>query len=173
MRKTTSPAEMGFVKQDLKRLATAMKNTNKAREYRRLQAVWLAAQGHTVADVARLTQAPERSVYRWIENYLETHSVSALEHRRGAGRPEAAKSITRARILRELRRDPLKLGYNTNVWTVALLARHLSQVCQCPITGRTLRRRMKEIGLVWKRPRYVYVTKEPHRAQKKGRLSEN
>lgn len=122
MRKTTSPAELGFAKQDFKRLATAMKRTNKAREYRRLQAVWLVAQGHTVADVARLTHAPERSVYRWVEKYLETHSVSALEHREGAGRPEVAKRITRDRILRQLRRDPYKLGYNTNVWTVALLA---------------------------------------------------
>jgi transposase len=81
--------------------------------------------------------------------------------------------ITRERILRELRRDPLKLGYKTNVWTVALLAHRLSQVCQCPITERTLRRRMKEIGLVWKRPRYVFVTKDPHRAQKKGQLSDD
>lgn len=171
MRKTASPAEIGFAKQDLKRLASAMKRTNKAKEYRRLQAVWLVAQGHTVVDVAQLTHAPERSVYRWVEKYLETHSVSALEHREGAGRPEAAKRITRACILRELRRDPLKLGYNTTVWTVALLAHRLSQVYQCPITERTLRRRMKEIGLVWKRPRYIFVTKEPHRAQKKGRLS--
>jgi transposase len=171
MRKTTSPAKMGFTKQDLKRLATAMKRTNKASEYRRLQAVWLVAQGHTVADVVRLIHAPERSIYRWVEKYLETHSVSALEHHEGAGRPEAAKRITGDRILRELRRDPLKLGYNTNVWTVALLAHRLSQVYQCLITERTLRRRMKEIGLVWKRPRYIFVTKDPHRAQKKGRLS--
>jgi transposase len=170
MRKTTGPAEMGFTKQDLKRLATAMKAANKASEYRRLQAVRLVAQGYTIADVARLTQAPERSVYRWVEKYLETHSVLALKHHEGAGRPEAAKLITRARILREHQRDPFKLGYNTNVWMVALLAHRLSQVYQCPITERTLRRRMKEIGLVWKRPRYVFVTKEPHRAQKKGRL---
>lgn len=173
MRKTTSPAEMGFAKQDLKRLATAMKRTNKAKEYHRLQAVWLVAQGYTVADVARLAHAPERSVYRWVEKYLETHSVSALEHREGAGRPEVAQRITRIRILRELRRDPLKLGYNTNVWTVALLAHRLSQLYQCPVTERTLRRRMKEIGLVWKRPRYVFVRKDPHRAQKKGPLSDD
>ena len=89
MRKTTSPAKMGFTRQDLKRLATAMKRTNKASEYRRLQAVWLVAQGHTVADVVRLIHAPERSIYRWVEKYLETHSVSALEHHEGAGRPEA------------------------------------------------------------------------------------
>ena len=173
MGKPTSPVEIDFAKQDLERLAPAMKRTNNAKEYRRLQAVWLVAQGYTVADVARLLQAPERSIYRWVEKYLETHSVSVLEHRGGAGRPEVAKRITRARILRELRRDPLKLGYNTNVWTVALLAHRLGQAYQCPITERTLRRRMKQIGLVWKRPRYLFVTKEPHRAQKKGRLSDD
>jgi transposase len=173
MRKTSSPAKMGFVKQDLKRLAVAMKCTGKASEYRRLQAVRLVAQGHPIADVSRLTQAPERSIYRWVEKYLETHSASALEHREGAGRPEAAKPITKARILRELRREPLKLGYNTNIWTVALLAHRLSQLYQCSINERTLRRRMKEIGLVWKRPRYVFVTKDPHRAQKKGQLSDD
>src|SRR5262245_33511627 len=32
---------------------------------------------------------------------------------------------------------------------------------------RTMRR-MKEIGLVWKRPRYILVTNDPHRAQKRG-----
>jgi transposase-like protein len=94
MRKTSSPAKMGFVKQDLKRLAVAMKCTGKASEYRRLQAVRLVAQGHPIADVSRLTQAPERSIYRWVEKYLETHSAAALEHREGAGRPEAAKPIT-------------------------------------------------------------------------------
>ena len=171
MRKTTSPAELGFAKQDLKRLATAMKHTTNARAYRRLQAVWLVAQGYPVAEVARLTVAPERSIYRWVEYYLHTHSVSALEHRQGAGRPEVASRITGARILRQLQRDPLQLGYNTTVWTVALLAHRLSQVYHSPITPPTLRRRMKEIGLVWKRPRYVFVTKDPHRAQKKGRLS--
>jgi transposase len=171
MRKLTSPAEKGFTKHDLKRLATAMDQTSKASEYRRLQTVWLIAQGHTVADVAQLTKVPARSVYRWVEKYLETHSVSALEHCAGAGRPARATRITRTRILHELKRDPLKLGYHTNVWTVALLAHRLSQVYECPITARTLRRRMKESGLVWKRPRYVFATKEPHRAQKKGRLS--
>jgi transposase len=172
MGKTTSPAAIGFAKQDLNRLATAMENTSKATEYRRLQAVWLVAQGHTVSDVARLTQAPVRSVYRWVEKYLESHAVTALQHQDGAGRPQVAKPITRARILRELRRNPAKVGYRTNVWTVALLAHRLSQLYQCPITERTLRRRMKALGLVWKRPRYVFVTKEPHRAQKKGPLSD-
>jgi transposase len=82
-----------------------------------------------------------------------------------------ARRITPARILRELSRNPLRLGYRTTVWTVKLLAKHLSQIYQCTISTRTLRRRMKDTGLRFKRPRYFYEEKDPNRAQKKGRLS--
>ena len=51
---------------------------------------------------------------------------------------------------------------------VALLAQHLGRRYGCPIAARTLRRRMRALGLRWKRPRYVYAERDPHRAQKKG-----
>jgi hypothetical protein len=54
---------------------------------------------------------------------------------------------------------------------VALLAGHLERRYGCPITARTLRRRMKAMGLRWKRPRYVFSEKAPHLPQKKERLS--
>src|SRR5215813_2661884 len=63
------------------------------------------------------------------------------------GRPPTAAQITKARILQEPARDPLKLGYNTTIWTVPLLASHLSRRYHSQITPRTLRRRMKEVGL--------------------------
>jgi transposase len=62
-------------------------------------------------------------------------------------------------------------GYSATTWTVELLAKHLSRTSGCPISGRTLRRRLRAMGLRWKRPRYVYATGDPHRAQKKGRSS--
>lgn len=105
-----------------------------------------------------------------MQRYLKHHQVADLDDTPRTGRPRAAGAITEARLLRELARDPLKLGYNTTVWTAALLAHHLSQRYGAQITPRTLRRRMKELGLRWKRPRYVYATKDPHRAQKKGLL---
>jgi hypothetical protein len=49
-----------------------------------------------------------------------------------------------------------------------LLAKHFSEKYGCPISPATLRRRMRHLGLRWKRPRYAYATKDPHRAQKKG-----
>lgn len=99
--------------------------------------------------------------------------MESLYERARAGRPRVAKPVTPARVLRELQRNPLRLGYQTTIWTVALLATHLSQRYQCQVSPHTLRRRMREIGLRCKRPRYVYSEKDPHRAQKKGRLSGN
>jgi transposase len=87
-----------------------------------------------------------------------------------SGRPRSAPNITDKRIVAELKRNPLKLGYNTTVWTVEIVARHLSQRYGCEIRPFTLYRRMKAMGLRCKRPRYVYWEKDPHRAQKKGAI---
>ena len=92
-----------------------------------------------------------------------------LTERPRSGRPPAAEAITDECIRRELAKSPMSLGYSTTTWTVKTLANHLSRNSDCPLTERTLRRRMRGMGLCWKRPRYVYSTKDPHRAQKKGR----
>jgi len=171
MAKAKSPAELGFTRADRRRLAQAMREATDKRSYRRLQAVLLVARNRLIPEVAQIIDVSVSSIYNWVNAYLTDHGVEDLSDAPRAGRPRSAQRVTAARILREWRRDPLRLGYNTTVWTVALLARHLSQRYRCPITPRTLRRRMQQVGLRWKRPRYVYATKEPHRAQKKGRLS--
>ena len=122
---------------------------------------------------AHLTGFSQRSLYRFVSRYLNAHQTTALCDDKHTGRPALAPQVTAPRILRELQRVPLLLGYHTNVWTVELLATRLNECYHCSISARTLRRRMKEIGLRCKRPRYVYSEKEPHRAQKKGRLSGN
>jgi transposase len=84
------------------------------------------------------------------------------------GRPPTAPKLTGPLILQELRRSPLELGYRTNVWTVATLAHRLNERYHCAIGPWALRARMKQIGLVCKRPRYFYSEKDPCVAQKKG-----
>jgi transposase len=138
------------------------------RLFRRLQAVLLVARGVAVAEVARVTAAKPDAIYDWVRLYLQTRQPDCLHDAPRSGRPHTATAITDARIVREFRRDPLRLGYNTTGWTVALLAAHLGRKYDCPISARTLRRRLRELGLRWKRPRYVYADKDPHRAQKKG-----
>jgi transposase len=82
-----------------------------------------------------------------------------------------APGITAARIKREFGRDPLRLGYQATIWTVPLFTAHLSRRYRDRLSPDTLRRRLRHLGLRWKRPRYVYAEKEPHLPQKKGRWS--
>jgi transposase len=173
MRKQMSASAFGFDRYDKGRLSRALAKSTNAKVYVRLKALLLVAEGMPVTKVAEFFDKSRRIVYRWIATYLSNHQPWSLEEGARSGRPLAAQGITDQRILRELKRNPLKLGYHTTVWTVEILAWHLSQRYGCEIGRYTLYRRMKQIGLVCKRPRYVYAEKDPHRAQKKGRLSES
>ncbi len=168
MRKQRSPAEFGFTRFDRMRLQKALKKVSDKRTFLRLKAVLLCAEGMSVQRAAKLFDKSFQFVYRWVSVYLRHHNTEDLFDAPRSGRPRSAQSITDKRILRELKRNPLHLGYNTTVWTVTLLARHLSERYGCGIRPFTLYRRMKAIGLRCKRPRYVYSEKDPHRAQKKG-----
>jgi transposase len=173
MRKPLSPSDLGLNGRDRQRLSKALTQAVDVRVFRRQQAVLLVAQGRSFTEAAQITGLSARSVYHLVDRYLQSHRVESLQDQPRSGRPVAAPKLTTARILRELRRSPLKLGYRTNVWTVETLASHLRARYDCEITPRTLRRRMKQANLVCKRPRYFYSEKTPHRAQKKGRLSES
>ena len=168
MRRARTPDELSLARYDRQRLARALARASDLRFFRQLQAVLLVARGFPVPEVARITGAKPDAVYHWLRLYLRRHEPDCLRDAPRAGRPRAADRITDARIVREYRRDPLRLGYNTTGWTVALLAEHLGRKYGCPISARTLRRRMHDLGLRWKRPRYIYADKDPHRAQKKG-----
>ena len=173
MRKQKSASAFGFDRYDKGRLSRALAKATNARLYVRLKAVLLVLQGMSVAAVAKFFDKGRRTVYHCITIYLKEHQVRSLEEGARSGRPRSAPDITNEYILAELKGNPLHLGYPTTVWTVEILARHLSKCSGCEIRPFTLYRRMKAMGLRCKRPRYVYSDKDPHRAQKKGRLSES
>ena len=169
MRIAKRPSELGFTRHDRPRLEKALRVATEARYFRRLQAVLLIAQGRPVAEVAQIACASQRVVYQWLRRYLSRHRVEDLAERPRSGRPMTAEVITDECIRRELAKSPMTLGSSTTTWTVPTLANHLSHTYEWPITEPTSRRRMRDMGLCWKRPRYTFSTKDPHRAQKEGR----
>lgn len=173
MRQHKSPSALGFNRYDQRRLHKAMEKVSDKRTFLRLKAVLLVCQGMHINTIAKLLDKSFQIVYQWVASYLKHHRVDSLYDAPRSGRPLSAIGITDKRIVQELKRNPLLLGYNTTVWTVAILATHLSARYACNIRPFTLYRRMKAMGLRCKRPRYVYSEKDPNRAQKKGRLSES
>jgi transposase len=66
-----------------------------------------------------------------------------------------------------LAREPRSWGYRATSWTAPLLRRQLQQECGCPVSERTLRRRLHEYGWNGKRLRYVYGQRDSPISQKK------
>jgi transposase len=152
---------------DRKRLAAALAGAREARVYRRLEALLLVAEGHSMAEAARRCRVNRSSVHRWLAQYRAEHEASALLDRPRSGRPRLHRPLTPQRLAAALARDPRRCGYQATSWTVPLLAHDLSAK-GIAVSPRTLRRRLHEAGYRWKRPRYVYVARAPHLAQKKG-----
>ena len=171
MRRPKTPEEFGFNRYDKQRLGRSLHKTSNKGAFQRIQAVLLFAQGMDIHTVAGIASNSVRAVYKWIRLYLKDHHPHVLHDAPGTGRPVVASRITAKQILKELKGNPLDLGYNTTVWTAKWLARHLGERFECKISSLTMYRRMKQIGLRCKRPRYVYSEKDPNRAQKKGLLS--
>lgn len=144
-----------------------MDATTVARVFRRLAAVLLVAEGHRIADSARLVRTHRRNVARWVRRYLAARDPNALvDHARG-GRPPKA-GLTDRQLRRVLGTDPRTLGFQATTWTTPLLVTYCAERFRCALSARTMRRRLHALGYRWKRPRYRYAHRPVHLAQKKG-----
>ena len=152
---------------DRQQLAAALDAAREARVYRRLEALLLVAEGHTVAEAARRCRVDRSSVHRWLAQYIARRDASALTDRPRSGRPRRGSTFTPQRLAAALARDPRRCGYRATSWTVPLLAHYLAEHDGITVSARTLRRRLHEAGYRWKRPRYVYGQRAAHLAQKK------
>ena len=150
-----------------------MRQTEGKRTFVRYQALLMLADGSDIASVAKSIQRSVRVIYQWLHRYLKTRKTDVLHEAPRSGRPLIGAAITDKRILAALNRSPVSCGYHVNAWTTVLLADYMSRKYNCPISDHTLRRRMKAMGLRYKRPRYIYSEKDPNRAQKKGLSSES
>ena len=154
--------------QDRRRLAAALAAARQARTYRRLEALLLVAEGHSVAEAARRCRVDRSSVHRWRAQYVAQRNAEALADHPRSGRPRQADALTPRQLAAVLARDPRGCGYRATSWTAPLLAHHLAVHDGIALSARTLRRRLHDAGYRWKRPRYVYVERADHLAQKKG-----
>ena len=153
---------------DRRRLVRALQEARDVRLFRRLQAVLRVAEGGSVSGAARQAGVDRSSLHRWVKLYLQSHQVENLIDASRSGRPCEADDLDEELLAEVLALDPREQGYWATTWTVPLLTTYLREQYGCPVSARTLRRRLHDFGWRWKRPRYTFSEREPHLAQKKG-----
>ncbi len=138
-----------------RRLRRLLGQTQDARLYRRTLAILEIAGGTPIARVARTLGVSRRAVYYWVEGYAERHDPADLAPGHSPGRPTAWTEEARALLQELLTGSPAARGYYAVNWTVPLLQEELRHGTGECLSDDTVRRELRRLGYVWKRPRYV------------------
>ena len=150
-------------------LDEALRTTRQVREWRRLQAVRLLADGREAPEVAQALGCSASSVYYWADDWREAGLAGLAATPHGGGRPRRLDAAAEATLEEALTADPQAHGYAATDWTVPLLRSELLRRGY-DLSERTLRRALHRLGWRWKRPKYVLGRPDPAYEAKKGRL---
>ncbi len=149
-------------------LAEAASKQKRVRNWRRMRAIELLAEGRRPEAVAAALGCSRSSVYAWAKAWREM-GLSGL---REGSRPGRRRSLEgRAELLLEellQEGNPQSRGYRSSGWTVPMLRSELAKAGYV-VSERTVRRTLKRLGFRWKRPKYVLGRPDPDHESKKGK----
>jgi transposase len=140
-----------------RRLRRQLAETRDARLYRRILAVLEFDQGRSAADIARMLGVTRQSVYNWVEAYTQTHDPASLADKGGQGRHPLLDEEREHLLQTVLAVPPRQFGYPHASWTVPLLREVLESTTGLRVSEATLRRALRRLDFVCKRPRYDLI----------------
>jgi len=138
-----------------RKIRTRLRQTHDVRLYRRLLAVLEFDRGASVSEIAELLGVSSQSVYNWLTRFQQAGDECELSDAPRTGRPSCSGEVTEALLRTLMLLSPEWYGYYATHWTVPLLRNQLRQSTGEQYSADTIRRRLHELGYVWKRPRYV------------------
>src|SRR5436305_154537 len=151
------------------RLRRQLAETRDARLYRRTLAVLEFDHGRPAADIARMLGVTRKAVYDWVAAYSQALDPAALADESGRGRPALLDEDDEHLLEAFLALSPQDLGYPQVSWTAPLLRRALDFITGRQVSEDTLRRALRRLDYVWKRPRYD-LEPDPEREKKTAHL---
>jgi transposase len=145
--------------------------TTKAPRLRtRAQMVLLSVeQGLKVPQIAAIVRESEATVLRWLKRYL-AEGVEGLQDAPRPGRPAQVTAAYRSALLTAVRRRPRSLGLPFSLWTLQRLVDDLAESTGIRVSDETVRRALKQAGVVLSRPQHKISSPDPEYALKKRRL---
>lgn len=148
-----------------RRLRQQLKTTSDARTYRGILAVLELDRGRSAADIAAMLGVTRQSVHNWASAFLRDPDPAVLRDEDHTGRPPRLAEPTEALLPSLLGQSPQDLGYPHTDWTVPLLRQELEKGIGLRPSDETVRRALRRLGYLWKRPRYV-LDPDPQREKK-------
>jgi transposase len=136
----------------------------------RAQMILLAAEpGLKVPQIAAIVREREATVLRWLKRYL-AEGLEGLHDAPRPGRPSEVTETSRALLLAAVRRRPRSMGLPFSLWTLQRLVDYLAEHTGLRVSDETVRRALKQAGIVRRRPQHRISSPDPEYVLKKRRL---
>jgi putative transposase len=123
----------------------------------------LLADGYPWAAVAAVLYCPTRTIGRWHKRFGAGRLGALLGRPRGAP-PRLGPRWPAAVVRWVTALAPRAFGYLRSRWACALLALALARTHRLGVSRETVRRWLRQEGIVWRRPRPVLRRRDPDRA---------
>jgi transposase len=137
------------------RLRQQLQYTQDAGLYRRTLAILEIDRGKPITHLAGSLRVTRQTIYNWIELYTRSFDPLALRDADRCGRPTSWTPELDELLETLLQERPTQWGYQATNWTVPLLQHQIASWDGSWLSEDTIRRKLHELGYVWKRPRYV------------------
>ncbi|HKB40274.1 MAG TPA: IS630 family transposase [Gemmataceae bacterium] len=128
----------------------------------------LLAEGYTWNTIATVLFTSPSTIARWKKQF-EVGGVEALRGRQ-RGAPPRWSAEAEAILRDSLEHSPDELGYMAVNWTVPLLREHVEKQWGQKPSDRELRRQLRQLNYVWKRPRHDLPESKSPRVKRRLRL---
>ena len=135
-------------------IQSEIQNTGESRYIHRLHGVLLVAKGHTCSEVATILGHTVKTIENWVNRFNEG-SFQALKDERRTGRPSSLSSQQLEEIEIILRKDPLTIGYEQNLWDGKLLSHHIEKKFGITLSVRQCQRLFHKLEFRQREPRPI------------------
>jgi transposase len=157
---------------EIRALKQRLRQTKELREFRRLQALLMVAEGLEIKKVSDFLGVTVQSIYHWLDRYDRYRQAHRMREGHHPGRPPVKSSRVEALLEKILVQKPQDYGYRFALWTVKLMVDHLKHRYDLEVSPSTVRRCLRQLRYHYKRPRYVLSRLSPTWRQQKGGFKE-
>lgn len=155
---------------EIDELHTLYDKTKDVRMRTRAQIVLLSAeQNMTAQQIGQIVRKNDQTVRRWLKRY-NTEGINGLSDAPRPGAPEKVTPEYCERLLNIVRQRPRALEQPYSLWTLARLADFMAEETGIRVSAVTVRRILKDGGIVLSRPQHTISSPDPEYKVKKRRL---
>lgn len=154
-----------------RRIINKMHRTKDKDLCRRLNAILLLADGHSVSAVSRLIAAARSSINRWV-NWYTLFGLEGLESEPRGRKPVLPFAHISGLLQLLIQLSPQELGYQRSRWSTELMALELKRSWRLTLHASTIRRWLPRLGIVWRRAAPTLHIRDPHKERKMVAINE-